>query len=365
MKKNNICRVILLLTVILFSYTASFPAAARINAAYDTALDELTNPSVNCVQDRLRHPYSNDERLNAKAAAYHYFIKNDIGELWDANPDIMRAVAMTYALNEQPDLDVHSLTNEELSSYLSIYDLYLSDPAPMFERGWYDYDLSFSNTGFSYASEHISGYMFTARIQDQYIALIKVSYLADGSFRVTVQPIPKNYRLLYEHAKSKMTKGDAPFLLTDPELHQAVAFLAPVKHKDMVYIKNYVSSSSKDEILTVDMEVFQHAAINWNHDAISMLLDTNGNVKLGAQLEYNNLESYVRSDLRIAEKEKVLRLSSLDIAGIACIAMTVLILNKRRIRFMEPDDPRTSWRYFLPLPWEQIEKVAASFFKKK
>lgn len=357
---NGILKHLFALLVLLAVFVPS--SAAYATTAYDAALEQLTDPVVQQTDDALRHTYSNDERISASAAGLGFLQKQGITLLWEINPSVMRTLslarleALSADLEEEEasDLpDVETVTDEELLSFITLADLTLSDPAPIFEQSWYDYGISASNTGYRYASKNISGYMFSVTCDGKYLALIKASYREEGGFDVSCQSYPNIYYNLYQTASQKVKEGSYPILLTDSEVHQAVAFLVPGGRHGTVYIKNAVSSSSKDEILDAKFDVFSVAAVKWNRDALSMLLDADGSIKRGAKLEYNNLESYVRSELRVAVKENLLRAACITVSVILAVTMSIMIANKSRIRFLDVDDPRRKWKYFLPWNWKK------------
>lgn len=138
-----------------------------------------------------------------------------------------------------------------------------------------------------------------------------------------------------------------PILLTDPRTYQAVSFLIPGRMEDTVMVKNYISSSSKDESLSVDAETFLIAARKWNRDTISVLLDASGSIRPDATVVYNNLESYVRSELRIAAKEHLLRTTCVLISLTLTVCFGAMILNMYRVRFLDEDDPRRKVSFYL------------------
>lgn len=341
---------LLAVTALLFS--AALPACAE--SLYEQALERLTDPAENRIEDALCHPFSDDERLNAKTEGYRKLLDDGLQILWELNPDALRTIAQTRYAASQSEAQtadetqiIEEPTEEQLMEQITADDIEILDPAPMYEKSWYEYQLSDTDLGYKQAQRRISGYMFSLRCDGKYLALMKCSYRKNGSFRVSIQPYPNSYYNLYRTAEQAAADGTYPILLTDPKLHQAIAFLVPDGIHSSVYVKNYVSSSSKDEILDVDTETFFIAAGKWNSDTLSMLIDTDGNIKRNVSPDYNNLESYVRSELRVAYKEHLLRGTCIIVSCILVVAMTALILNKRRIRFLEEDDPRCKWQYFI------------------
>lgn len=332
--------------------SSAIPSCA--DSLYEQALNQLTDPAENRIEDALCHPLSEDERLNAKTDGYRKLLDDGVQTLWELNPDTMRTIALNRFSLRQRDAEaaekpqiIEEPTEGQLMEMITADDIEITEPAPMYEKSWYEYQLSDSDLGYKQAQRRISGYMFSLRCDGKYLALMECSYRKNGSFRVSFQAYPNSYYNLYRTADEASANTIYPILLTDPKLHQAIAFLVPNGLHSTVYMKNYISSSSKDEILDVDTETFLVAAGKWNRDTLSMLLDADGNVKKNAKPDYNNLESYVRSELRIAYKEHLLRAACIIISCILVIAMTVLILNKRRIRFLDEDDPRRKWQYFI------------------
>jgi hypothetical protein len=347
MKLKSKRAVLPILFALLFgifgSVFCTLPAAA--DSAYDTALAELTSPEGNQVDSRLRHPYSSDAELDAMTAATKQLQHNGISYLWESIPETMQSLAQNQYAADHPDEDAEALTDAQLREVLSAEDLTLSDPAMLHERCWYDYAIAANQTGWNYAVEQISGYMFVVSCGNRAVALVKASYLKSGNFQVSYQLLPNAYRSLYRTAQSD--ESLPPILLTDPQQHQAIAFLSPKTGK--VLVKNYLSSSSKDEILSVSMEVFQTAALDWNRDTLSVLIDANGNFRAGVMVNYNNLESYVRSELRRAVKENLMRVISLTVAAIAVVIIVILIISKCSTMFLEEGEPgyRKKFRFKL------------------
>ncbi len=357
-------RVISLLLGICLLFTASVGVFA---SAYDEALKQLTDPQEQQMDAALRHEYAEDERINATAAVYQALSDDGVAKLWSVNPEGMRSLSLSRlhvlieAGEEGKELpDPETATDLELLSLITNSELTVTDTAPLFEQSWYDYGVMPSNYSYRYAKKNISGYMFAITCDGKYLALCKASYTEQGDFAVDLQAYPNICYSLYQTALSHTREGSYPILLLDPVVHDAVAFM--VSNGD-VYVKNAVSSSSKDEILQVDAVVFAQAATKWNRDALSMLVDASGRVQSLSKLEYNNLESYVRSELRVAIKENLMRAACVFFSTLIVLVMVVLLINKRRIRFLDEDDPKRKWGYLLSVPvqWvrQLIEKVKA------
>ncbi len=350
----------LILPVLCLLLILSCPAAVSASP-YDEALEILTDPIGQQIDISLRHEYSEDARISAMAAVYDYLSQGGIARLWGVSPETMRTLSIArlealIAQGESEHLpDPMTATDLELHALIHYTDLQITDTAPMFELSWYDYGVDPHSYHYRYASEHLSGYMFAIACDGKYLALCKASYDLDGMFGVTVQSYPNVYYSLYNKAAEKTRAETFPILLTDPSVHDAVAFM--VSNGD-VYVKNAVSSTSKDEILAVDGTVFAVAAEKWNRDALSMLITPGGFIKPFELLEFNNIESYVRSQLRVAVKENLMRAACVLVSAAIVLVMTVLIVNKMRIRFLDENDPRRKWSYFLQMPVKWYKKLA-------
>lgn len=342
--------ICMVLSVRTDAFASVFSMARSQDTAYDQKLAEITDPVVYGIPEEKRHLLTADELLNAKTEAVRRLEKDGVSVMFSRCPDEMEQIAWERILDVDPEIDLTTVTEKQLQEAVTYLDLTLTDAVPIMERSWYDYALSTANTGISYAKKCISGYMFTVSCDGQYLALIQVKYLENGKFYCQYQDLPNNYRGLYLAACEEIEDEKSyPILLTDPKLHQAVAFLVPGSRNGIVFVKNYVSSSSKDEILKAPFEDFQTAAITWNRDTLSMLVAADGSIKSDVHLSYNNLESYVRSTLRLANKERLLRAACVLISMIVVIVMAVLIFYRVQVRFLDADDPRRQVKNFFSL----------------
>lgn len=331
---------------VLLSVMFSLCLPAFAVSDYENALNSLTDPTENQVSADRRRPYSNDDRLDAMTAAYKRLQVDGLENLWDLNPELMNTIASQKAIEKGKDPT--KLSKAQLKSYITLLDLSLTEPAAMHERSWYDYQLSEFHTGFDYAKKNISAYIFTIRCNGKYIAMLQASVRKSGDFFTAYQPISNVYHTMYDNALAHMpTDMQCPILLTDPNLHQAVAFLIPESGTDKVIVSNYLSSSSKNDFLSLQMVSFQKAALLWNRVTISMLLDVDGKIKPGSSLQYNNLESYVRSQLRVETRERAIHFFSLTFTFLLVIVMIFVILGKVRTRFMDPQDPNIHFGYWV------------------
>ena len=101
--------------------------------------------------------------------------------------------------------------------------------------------------------------------------------------------------------------------------------------------------------MEVPFEDFQTAAINWNRDTMSMLVAADGSIKSDILLTYNNLESYVRSTLRLANKERIMQAACVFTSMIVVVVMALMIVYRAKVRFLEDDDPRRQLKKFFGL----------------
>ena len=318
--------------------------------AYDIKLDEITNPYVHGISSDERHVYSVDEMMAAKTEAFKRLQKDGIAILFEKYPKMMQRIVSDRILKEDPQADISEWTDADYQIALDHYDLSLEYPAPMMELSWYDYAISAENTGLSYAQKNISGYMFVITCDGQNVALLRVKHHNEKRYYTQYQDLPNNYCGMYQQAKKQFHSVDQlPILLTDPKLHQAVAFLTQGKRNGTVLVQNYLSSSTRDDVQEVVFADFQAAAINWNRDTMSMLVAADGSLKSGVMLEYNNLESYLRPTVRMANRERFMRAASVFVSLAVIFVMVCLILYRAKVRFLDADDPRRQFKNFFSL----------------
>ncbi len=343
-----LCGFLLLLPLFAVS-----PGASAADS-YEEALDRLTSPENNRISDSLRHPFSRSHMLDAMAKGYTFFSGNGMQRLWELAPDAMTDIAQNRYRNQLGDKEEASApeeepTEEELKELIAVEDLSFDDPAPFYRCCWYDYAIDPQSVTWENALNQISGYAFTITCDEQAVALLIVTYRTRNTLSASLQPLPNSYRSLYLAAAKEIADGSQyPILLTNPQLHHAMAFLVPKKFGNAVFVKNDSSSFSKEEYLKTDLNAFCAAALNWNRSTLSVLIDANGTIQPNAAVQYNNLESYVRSELRRVSRENTLRAISLIVALAIVVMFAVVIINKLNTMFLEDGDQSRSKAFFLP-----------------
>ncbi len=330
--------------------------------SYEDALDRLTSPENNRVSDQLRHTFSHSNMLDAMAKGYTFFLGDGMQKLWELAPEAMTAIAQNryheqFDTEEETSAAAEELTEEELKALIPIESISFDDPAPIYRHCWYDYAIDAQSMTWENALNQISGYAFTISCDNQALALLLVSYLTQNTLTATLQPLPNSYRSLYFAAAAEITDpSQYPILLTNPQQHHAMAFLTPKKFGNTVFIKNDSSSFSKEEYLKTDLAAFCAAALNWNRSTLSVLIDANGNILPNAVVQYNNLESYVRSELRRVSRENTLRAVSLIVALAIVVLFAVIIINKLNTMFLEDGDQSRTKAFTLPKRGKKIKQ---------